>query len=112
MTMQIGEVRGEMALDVQRRIMQILNEKKHVREYYIVITAHWLGNALSTKLIILLKKPPKMLNSACYFIDNHRGLIKRLWVLPADIPLGAFEFESGYGLEDIHRDAKGMPILN
>ena len=55
MTMQIGEVRGEMALDVQRRIMQILNEKKHVREYYIVITAHWLGNTLSTKLIILLK---------------------------------------------------------
>lgn len=111
--MNIGEIRREMTLDVQRRINDVLNKKSNLANYYLILTAHWVGNVLHTKLIVSVRRPPiKMINSACYFVDNQRGLMKRCWVLPADIPLNAFEFEKGDGVKEIHYDAKGMPIIH
>ena len=113
MRITTGDLRREMTLDVQRKINKLLNMKKNLACYYFVITATWDGPVLNTKLIVTLRRPPmKMLNSACYFVDNQRGLLKRCWVLPLDIPLGAFEFEKGDGVESIHYDSKGMPIVN
>ena len=62
-----------------------------------------------TKLILLDKKPPKMLGTLCYFVNNRIGKAEKIWALPLDHDV-IWE-PSDEIVEEVVSSAKGLPIL-
>jgi len=78
------------------------------REGHVLVKGTRLIN---TKLILMSRRPPKMLGTMCYHVDNTRGKLIRLWGLPFDLPRLEREI-SDEATEEIFRSAQGMPIVH
>ena len=107
----LGDLRAEIAKEIQRSILKTVDDYKKKESYFMLI---WAGidietNVIRTKIILLDKKPPKMLGTLLYFVDNRIGKIERIWALPLDIPITEV---SDQIIEEVMKSAKGMPILN
>lgn len=111
MKVLLGDLRPEIAKDLQRSIVKVIERYKKKESYFLLV---WAGIDIETgiirsRLILLDKKPPKMLGTLLFFIDNRIGKIERIWSLPLDIPI--FE-PSEEMVEEVFRSSKNMPILN
>jgi hypothetical protein len=109
----LGDLRAEIAKETQRMVLlKILDKFKYKESYYIFITEEKQANPqiIKTKILILDRKPPKMLGSCLYFVDNKLGIFEPVWELPFDYDLDV-EL-SDKVVEPILKSAKGMPILN
>jgi hypothetical protein len=109
----IGDLRQELARDLERALYALVCANKH-RDFYYV-TAHARQDRLrpgifKTTLMLTSVPPPMMLATACYFVDNRLGKIEKLWVLPLDTPR-AVETVSGEFVPEICEAAKRMPIV-
>lgn len=98
-----------------RQIVEyIVNQKGHLAKYYILIHAKTYDtDTIFSKVIILHCRPPKLLGTVCYEIDNRQGTQRRLWVLPLDwpAPLELLDLDK-QAPESILRSAQGMLILH
>jgi hypothetical protein len=106
----LGDIRGEIAKELQRSILKVVDKHKDKESYFILV---WAGidlenDIVNTKIILLDKKPPKMLGTLLYFVDKRIGKIERVWALPLDIPI--YE-PSEEVVEEVLRSSKNMPIL-
>jgi len=106
----LGEIRGEIAKEIQRSILKTVDKYKNKESYFMLV---WAGidietNIVRTKIILLDKRLPKMLGTLLYFVDNRIGKIERVWALPLDIPI--YE-PSEEVVEEVLRSSKNMPIL-
>jgi len=107
----LGDLRPELAKDLQRRIVEVIDRYKNKESYFLLV---WAGIEIETgiirsKLILLSEKPPKMLGTMLYFVDNKAGKLERIWALPLDIPI----YEPSEDLvEEVLKSSKNMPILN
>lgn len=91
----------------------IVNRKPHLRRYYILIHAKTFDtDTIFTKVVILHHRPPKLLGTVCYEIDNRAGTQRRLWVLPLDFPVLDCLLTDKQVPEAILKSAKGMLILH
>lgn len=107
----IGDLRKEISLEIQRSIVKTLDIYKHKESYYLLV---WAGIDIETgiirsKLILLDKKPPKMLGTLLAYVDNRKGLFEWVWKLPLDMPI--FD-PSDEIVESVFNSAIGMPIIN
>ena len=85
--MRIGDLRTELARDLRQQLEKVINKNKRKSRYYILATAHQIERGVvETKLVLTRQKPPKMLGTICWHVDNRKGYLQRLWVLPWDIP--------------------------
>ena len=72
-----------------RQIVEyVLNRKRHLSRYYLLIHSNTFEtDAIYSKVLMLLTRPPKLLGTVCYEIDNRAGTQRRLWCLPLDFPV-------------------------
>ena len=114
----MGDVRDQMALDLQRMVDGIIRTRKDDRPYYILVhgrPASPGSNEILTKIIITYQEPPKLQATLCYRVDNREGIVERLWVLPLDIPrtdLVHNQGDHGEIVEEVYRSAQGQLILH
>lgn len=111
MKILLGDLRPEIAKEIQRSIVKVIDRYKNKESYFLLI---WAGidtetGIIRSRLILLSEKPKKMLGTLLYFVDNKAGKIERIWALPLDIPIAEPSEEM---IEEVMKSAKGMPILN
>lgn len=85
--MEIGELRRQLSLDAQQQVERIIDHKKNLESYYILIYARARDdNVIESKFVLMSQKPEPMLGTICLFVDNRTGELWRLWSLPRDMP--------------------------
>lgn len=116
MTQTIGETRSNLAEDLLgdtlfKVIEKVGKDKPNMKQYYILITAQpdkFLTNVLRQGVKVTNVKPPKLINSMCFYVDMKRGSLSCMWILPRDY---AGSFDALMGEEDsvaIYNSIKGM----
>lgn len=111
-TVQIGELIPSMVEEMEKGILACIDKNRHRREpYYILFTADWYknGEELRTVFRPSRRKPPMMLNTICWKVNNKSGRCEELWVLPKDAPIQPIETD-GFN-EKIGIDGKKMPLI-
>jgi len=111
-TIEVGELIPSMAQVLENKVEEAIEKNKHRREpYYILVTAAWFANGEQLRMVVSprAKKPPKMLNTMCWRVDNKTGELKEVWVLPPDAPIQPIE--TAPIIESIAREAQGLPII-
>lgn len=88
---ELGETRQAMTKDVMQKDIEpiIQKMKNETRKYYILIHAKKVpGNEMVIwkKIIVLFNKPPRMLGTMVFGVDNQQGLLTIEWTLPLDCP--------------------------
>lgn len=110
---QIGEILPSMTEEFKKGFEKCIEENKHRREpYFILATADWYANNTQLRLNISPRdtKPPVMLNTMLWKVDNKNGSVEEIWVLPKDapvdpsIPLGPVD-------EGLIKVARHLPLI-
>lgn len=111
---QIGEIVPCMTQNFEHGFERAIAKYKHRREpYYLLYTADWYsqGSELRDVFRAFGRKPPRLLNSMCWLINNKTGECKQMWVLPKDAPIQeGIQFEA-LPDETILKSADGIPII-
>jgi hypothetical protein len=109
--------------DQLRDTMEKIFNKCHAKDhYFIVVKCNLLpGRVIQNKVIIVnTEKTPaefeaicKTFNTMCFYVDNRKGTIDPVWILPQDTVLNDDEISgaSNKGSDRIARSAEGMPLL-
>jgi len=115
---------GDLSLDATRHskkiIESILNRNQKLREVYYILMAMQApheGQLLfvpddKPKVLFktMLKRPPKMLSTACWRVDNKAGKLELLWCLPLDCPVPDEFLEKDKGNDFVAKSAEGIDI--
>ena len=110
---EIGELLPSMCEQLQNGFDECVRKNEHREEpYYILFNADWYANGTQLRCVFSPRevKPPLMLNTICWRVDNKKGSVEELWVLPKDAPIEpGVEFE---GVDDsIIKVAQHLPIF-
>ena len=104
--------------EFEKGLAACMQENGHRREpYWILFHAQWLEDHSKMNLVFAPRatKPPRMLNSICYRVDNVAGSLDNEWTLPADAPAavvpGKGDLDSDICIE-IAEQSMGMPLAN
>jgi len=109
---QIGEIIPSMAEEMEKGLKAAIHKNRRRRKpYYILFTADWYRNSEELRTVFRPsdKRPPMMLNTICWKVDNIRGRVEEQWVLPKDAPIQPVETD-GF-VEKIGLDGKKMPLI-
>ncbi len=98
--------RNELTFELRESLEDLINKRKGKPNYYILVSAMpdpMNEHVINTKLICLKDKPPAYIGTMLYHVDNKRGTLKRIWVLPRDVvrPEGTFA-DDDYSDEIFH----------
>lgn len=92
MLIEIGELRDQLSLDLQKQVKEVVDAKQGHSNYYLLIFAKLDAvdrNRINTKIFTLnqdrLPEVP-LIGTICVYVDNEKGEIKSMWCLPPDIP--------------------------
>lgn len=112
MSVLIGALRDELSLSLQTLLARVIDNNKGKESYYIlVVVSSPEENVIKTSLVLTSQKPKKMLNTLCYFVDNKKEIIQRIWALPMDIVIPEMLL-TGTGVVEAFESGQGMPIFN
>lgn len=82
----LGTARNELVYEHRRQIEKIINKNKKKDNYYILV--HTMNNPFTRnihdKYILTSMMPERILGTILYYVDNKKGLLKRIWCLPLD----------------------------
>jgi len=108
--------------DFEKQLARCVQENAHRRDpYWILVNSQWTNNhsALRTNLIPWAKKPPKMIGTMCWYVDNVREILTHEepdgWILFKDAPAVTMSGEDPKDAEiseDVLNSSKGMPLAN
>lgn len=92
MAQQIGETREFFAQSlltdtIHKAIEKAKIDKPNLKQYYIFITSKldaFNPGVIRQALKISNVKPPKLINSMCFYVDTDKGKLECEWVLPID----------------------------
>ncbi len=88
---KVGDVLPSMTDVFTKGFDQCVAANKPRREpYYILVTADWYANYTQLKMVFSPRatKPPILLNTMLWLVDNKAGSVEEIWVLPKDAPVG------------------------
>lgn len=88
--MLLWDARENLEKNHLKKMDQIKEKYKNKENYYIHVCVNWTNNnmdCLKNTYLIRDKKPPKMLGSMLYYIDNKKGIEKLEWALPMDVAI-------------------------
>jgi len=112
MSMAIGALRDELSLSLQTLLGRVIDNNKHKESYYILVVISMPEDkVIKTSLVLTSKRPKKMLNTLCYFVNNKRGEVKRIWALPLDIAIPDMLL-TGEAIKEVYDSGQNMPIFN
>lgn len=86
--MLLWDARENLEKNHLAKLEEIKSKYKHKDDYYIHVCVNWTNpdmTELKNVYLIRDKKPPKMLGSMLYYINNKRGEQKLEWALPLDV---------------------------
>lgn len=113
--MLLWDVRTALEEQESRTIQDILTKNRSKESYYILVHANWTGNGmdvLKTKYLIMDKKPPRMLGTKLYLVNNIRGTLEQLWELPLDVLVPTEYLNMHIPNVSVHDDAKTVaPVI-
>lgn len=110
--MMTGVVRQGMSEDFRNTLTEIvIKNQRQASPYWIL--AHTKPSPMDKTIVkttftLLSECPYKMLGTMCFYVDNQKGMMERLWVLPLDAP----GVPCGEIVPEVADAAKGMPILH
>ena len=113
---EIGEMRDQLARDLQKRIVDVINkEQKRAELYYILVHSDFdnVTGAVATKLMVMNYVPPKMIGTILYSVDNSIGQLRRLWIIPQDIPRSEefVDYDTGMKvMNEVHKSGKDLIV--
>lgn len=90
MVMTFHEARNELVEDLKRRVTEVIEDRKHKPNYYILVASqvdNMNTDIIRNKLILIPenKKPEPAVGTILFFVDNRKGEMIREWVLPRDV---------------------------
>ena len=90
MVMNFREGRNELAEDLQRNITKVVEERKALANYYILVASQVDNidtDIIRNKLILLKEKdkPQPTIGTILFHVDNRKGVLTRIWVFPRDV---------------------------
>ena len=109
------ELSSAMALDLQKKIEDVVNTNKDIDHYFILVTLGMEEGALRNTLFILPPYKARMLLATplkatmMFEVDNKKGFAKWVWCLPKDMP-GQGDYHGGN--EFVHDCSQYVPIRN
>ena len=111
MAILIGDVRQRMGENLCEVIDGVLSRNSDKKRYYILVHSKFdlmSPNTIKQTIALTSVCPDKMYGTMCFFVDNVKGKIKRLWVLPLDVP-GALSIEPSHEANpDIMKSLNGV----
>jgi hypothetical protein len=84
----LWDVRSALEEGEARMIEGIIAKNKNKKSYYIFKHSNWTGNGMETlKSTYMLRstKPPKLLGTILWLVDNEKGSLTKIWELPHDV---------------------------
>jgi|TARA_R100000501_G_C2623350_1_gene116488 hypothetical protein len=114
---EIGELRSELAKDLKKSIDSIINmpKMKKKRRYYLFVNTlkdkeHY---EIRTTIAIMDKKPPKLLGTMGFLIDNKLGFMGITHALPYNDNFDALTEKADEVIVGVAEAAKNMnaPII-
>lgn len=104
--------------DFERGLAKCVQENGHIREpYWILFHAHWQQDHSVLNMVFSPRsgKPPRMLNTICYRVDNVAGRLDNEWTLPADAPAAVVPGKGDRDSEvcvEVAEQSVGMPLVS
>ena len=86
--MDIRTARNEMTMDLKNSLERTIDKHKGKPNYYILVVAYTDlsdNSIIRTKKILLKNKPAPQVGTMLYYVNNKKGTLERIWVLPRDI---------------------------
>ena len=110
--MTTGLLRQGMSEDLRETLTGIVYNNQHRSDPYWIL-AHTKPmptdpTIIKTTLSLTSQCPYKMLGTICFYVNNKKGMMKRLWVLPLDAP----NMSEGEIVPEVAEAAKGMPLIH
>jgi len=93
------------------QLENIINTNGKKRSYYVFKSSNWRGNdsnIMKSTYMLMSRKPPKMLGTVLWLVDNVRGTLTRVWDLPFDIKLDPRLLDPNTPLEHVHDSMAGI----
>lgn len=110
---QVGEILPSMTAMFTKGWEQCIAANKHRREpYYVLVTGDWYAKNTQFQLVFSPRdtKPPMMLNTMLWKVDNVAGSVEEIWVLPKDAPIDP-SIPLGPVDEGLIQIAKHLPLI-
>lgn len=90
---EIGELRNQLSLDLQRRLVAIRDHWASEPNYFLLIHSDRLDESTDFTRIVRIRQPnrekipiQKIFGAMLLYVDNRKGSMDVIWNLPLDIP--------------------------
>lgn len=82
----LGATREDMATEHRRQMDMLINANSRKENYYVLVYCYnnLFTEHIHEKYITMSQKPVRMLGTMLYYVDNKKGMLKRIWCLPLD----------------------------
>ena len=107
----LWDVRSALEENEAKQLEGIIEKNKSKQSYYVFKHTNWTGNGMDTlksTYMLMSKKPPKMLGTILWLVDNVKGSLTKIWELPLDLDLDPSLLGSGTGQETVFDSMKGV----
>jgi hypothetical protein len=88
MVQLLWDVRSALEQDEAKMLNSIIAKYAHKESYYILKVSNWTNhdcNVLKSSYQLRSTKPPKMLGTVLWLVDNKKGSFEKIWELPLDV---------------------------
>ena len=110
---EVGQIVPLMGNKLFEGLQKVCVDNAHRTEvYWVLYTADWYmnGEQLKDSFTPWGKKPPKMLNTICWRVDNVTGRFDEEWVLPPDAPIQITDETNEFD-DMLIESSKGIDII-
>lgn len=105
----LWDVRSEMEKNEAQMLESIISKNKLKSSYYIFKHSNWTNhdmNVMKSTYMLRSDKPPQMLGTVLWHVDNKKGTLKRVWDLPLDVMVDSDLLDPDNSLEHVVESAK------
>lgn len=111
MVVELGAVRREMEINEAKKLEEIINTNLKKKSYYIFKNSNWRGNdsfEMKSVYMLMSRKPPKMLGTVLWLVDNVKGSLSKIWDLPMDVAVDPNLFDRDAAQKSVHDSMAGL----
>ncbi len=107
----LWDVRSAMEQGEADMLQSIIDKNRSKESYYIFKHSNWTNhdcNVMKSSYLLFSQKPPKMLGTVLWKVDNKKGTLERIWELPLDVHCHREFLDPNNPQEAVHNSAKDI----
>lgn len=107
----LWDVRSALEQGEAEQLQRILDKNRSKDSYYIFKHSNWTNhdcNEMKSTYMLMSRKPPKMLGTVLWLVDNTKGTITKEWELPFDSVCFSEFLDPHNPQEFVHESAKDI----